>query len=636
MLLTISCTRPDDATWPAADLGYLLHKNPAHVQAFEQSYGVAHVLYPEATDERCTAALLLEIDPVRLVRGKTKGAGEFSLGQYVNDRPYAASSLLAVAIAGVFGSALHGRCRQRPELAETALPLRIDLPAVPCKAGPEAAERVFAPLGWTVAATPLPLDPAFPDWGDSHYIRLELTGALRLSEALSHLYVLLPALDGSKHYFQSTDEIDKLLRVAEHWLPTHPDRTWITRRYLTRRHSLVQEALARLAELDDLNPEEFGAVAFDEDHPGTADARAGADATGDLGVRAGTADSTGPVCGGTEFSGPNSTAAALADGVHGTPTSARVDGSAHNADGLTASGRDHAAETSTANTTGEGEARRPSLAVERREAVRRALRAVGASRVLDLGCGQGALLRELIDDRAFTEIVGVDVSVLTLRIAQRRLARVPQWQSRRVTLRQGALTYTDASLRGYDAAVLMEVIEHVDPPRLDALEHAVFGAAAPGAVIVTTPNGEYNVLYEGMEPGAFRHADHRFEWSRAEFADWAQRVSEKYGYTVRFEPVGPVDAALGASTQLAVFTRRTHDEGSTAHGESATPVRESTGEARPPATELRATGARDVDSAPIMSEPTAGTEIGGDGSAPRGAEARTGTLVGDSEVEGGL
>ncbi|QLY30260.1 3' terminal RNA ribose 2'-O-methyltransferase Hen1 [Nocardia huaxiensis] len=515
MLLTISCTRPDGAAWPASDLGYLLHKNPSRIQTFEQSYGEAQVLYPEAGEQRCTVALLLEIDPVRLVRGKSKGTPEFSLAQYVNDRPYAASSLLAVAISTVFGTALHGRCKQRPELVEVAWPLRIELPAVPCRGGAETAERVFAPLGWNVTATPLPLDPAFPEWGESHYVRLELTGTMRLAEALSHLYVLLPVLDGGKHYWLDSSEIDKLLRVGAGWLAGHPEREWITRRYLNRRHSLIQDALARLAELDDLEPEQLSAVddQLDEDADG--------------------AENEGSI-----------TDAAPATDTGGESTdAARTGGSG--ADAARAVGAD-----------AEAEVRPPSLAVLRRAAVVNALRETGASRVLDLGCGQGALLRELVADNSFSEIVGVDVSVLALRIAQRRMRRVPEFQARRVTLRQGALTYTDASLKGYDAAVLMEVIEHVDLPRLGALEHAVFGAAAPGAVVVTTPNGEYNVLYEGLEAGTFRHSDHRFEWSRAEFAEWAHRVGETYGYTVRFEPIGTVDAELGAPTQMAVFSKR--------------------------------------------------------------------------------
>lgn len=591
VLLTITCTRPEDAAWTADDLGYLLHKNPAKVQAFEQSYGMAHVLYPEATAQRCTAALLLEVDPVRLVRGKQRGTPEFSLAQYVNDRPYAASSLLSVAIAKVFGSALHGRCAQRPELPDLMLPLRIDLPAVPCKGGPEAAERVFAPLGWTVVATPLPLDPAFPEWGESHYLRLELTGALRLADALAHLYVLLPVLDGSKHYWLDTTEIDKLLRFGAGWLADHPDREWITRRYLSRRHTLVRAALARLAEVDDLEPEDLGAVEEDVDdatdaesataaahaagghHPGNATGGAhSTDAAHSTGGNS-SLPSLQPVVTASPpaTSAPHHTATTGATTAAAAPAPPELGIEPAEAVAPDASVPDIAtpgtevpsaisADAATGASAAGAEPRPLSLAVTRRAAVMRALHEVGAQRVLDLGCGEGALLRELVADRAFTEIVGVDVAVRSLHIAKRRMARLPEWQARRVSLRQGALTYTDASLRGYDAAVLMEVIEHVDASRLRALEHAVFGSAAPGAVLVTTPNGEYNSLYEGLPAGKFRHADHRFEWSRSEFAAWAHGVAETYGYAVRFVPIGPEDDTLGPPTQMAVFTRPATDD----------------------------------------------------------------------------
>lgn len=429
---------------------------------------------------------------------------------------------------------------------------------MPCKGGPEYAERVFAPLGWTVAATPLPLDPAFPDWGDSHYLRLELPGTLRLADALSHLYVLLPVLDGSKHYWLDDAEIDKLLRFGEGWLAPHPEREWITRRYLTRRHTLVRTALARLAELDDAEPEELDAV--EEDFEDASDSQADSDRHAvDAAAHAGAAAvriDAGPA--GTGVTAPDS-AAAPADSELAEAAGAASAGGAEATAPVPAGREDDAAVDST-DSTAEPDERGPSLAVLRRAAVHEALLAVGASRVLDLGCGQGSLLRELVVDRAFSEIVGIDVSMRELKIAARRLRRLPEWQSRRVTVRQGALTYTDASLRGYDAAVLMEVIEHVDAPRLKALEHSVFGSAAPGAVIVTTPNSEYNVRYDGLAAGDFRHTDHRFEWSRAEFADWAHRVGETYGYTVRFEPVGPEDAEVGASTQMAVFTKFTKTE----------------------------------------------------------------------------
>ena len=481
MLLTVSTTRS-----PATDLGFLLHKNPGRAQAFEVSTGTAHVFYPEATDERCTAALLLEVDPVALVRGKKGPASEgFSLGQYVNDRPYACSSLLAVAMAKVFSSAMKGRSNERPDLVDRPLPLTVRLPILPCRGGAEIAERMFAPLGWAVSAETIPLDETVPTWGDSRYLDVTLTGTLVLAEALRQLYVLLPVLDDAKHYWVFDDEVDKLVRAGEGWLAAHPERDLITRRYLAHRRPLTRAALARLAEADDTNDEDIDDA--------LAAPRIGWEA-----------------------------AAASDEDSLATP-----------------------------------EPRAVSLAEQRRGAVIAALRAVGATRVLDLGCGGGMLLRDLLADRSFTEIVGTDVSVRALAEAERRLRvdRMPEMQAQRLTLLQSALTYTDDRLVGYDAAVLMEVIEHLDPPRLSALEHNVFTHLRPKTVIVTTPNGEYNVRYETLPAGTFRHRDHRFEWNRREFEAWASGVGERRGFDVRFLPVGEADAEVGPSTQMAVFTR---------------------------------------------------------------------------------
>ncbi|MEU4342723.1 3' terminal RNA ribose 2'-O-methyltransferase Hen1 [Nocardia sp. NPDC023852] len=551
MLLTITCRPPDGAGWPATDLGFLLHKNPGRVQAFEQSYGTAHVVYPEATDAKCTAALLLEVDPIRLVRGRARSTPDFSLGQYVNDRPYAASSLLSVAIGAVFRTALHGRCDLRPELVRTTLPLRIALPSVPCRGGAAVAERLFEPLGWTVTATPLPLDPAFPDWGDSHLLRVELDGTVRLSDALSHLYVLLPVLDGAKHYWVAGAEVDKLIRAGGGWLGAHPERGWITRRYLARRQSLVRTALARLAEVDDVEPEQLDAVDETDDavpSPDSADAvwphNAGdtvtSTAVGGALDTVGTAATAGP---------------GLVPERESSQAARASDSEAERTAGAASSSDSYDSET---------DVRIPTLAVARRAAVLVALHEAGARRVLDLGCGEGALLRELLADTRFSEIVGVDVSMRALRIAEGRLRvdRLPEQVSRRLTLRQGALTYTDARLRGYDAAVLMEVIEHVDPPRLGALEHAVFADAAPTTVVVTTPNAEINERFEGLAAGQFRHADHRFEWNRVEFAEWGGGVAARHGYTVWYVPIGVADPELGPPTQMAVFTKRGTRDGS--------------------------------------------------------------------------
>lgn len=466
MLLTVSTTHR-----PATDLGYLLHKHPDRVQQFRQSFGTATVCYPEASEDRCTAALLLEVDPVRLARGRAKGMPDFSLGQYVNDRSYAASSLLGVAMADVFSTARSGRCTSRQELADSAIPLEIGIPALPCRGGPEIARRIFGPLGWQVAADPIALDEHL-DWGDSRYVRLRLTGTVRLADALNQLHVLLPVLDESKHYWQGPDEVDKLLRSGEGWLESHPDRELITRRYLARTGRLTRIALARLAELD-------GADAVTEDG---------------------------------------------------------------------------------ATTAAEEEVRQPEewrvpLNTQRHDAVLAVLTELGAGSVIDLGCGSGQFLQRLLDVPAFTRIAGSDVAARSLQQAARRLRldRMGERQAARIELFQAALTYQDDRFAGYDAAVLMEVIEHVDPSRLAALEQVVFAAARPGSVIVTTPNREYNVLYEDLV-GA-RHPDHRFEWDRAEFAGWTDRIATTYGYRVDRRGVGAHDATHGTPTQLGVFTR---------------------------------------------------------------------------------
>lgn len=470
MILTISTTAR-----PATDLGYLLHKHPGRVQEFAQSCGVAHVFYPDADEDRCTAALLLDVDPIRLARTSGGSRPDHALGHYINDRPYAASSLLSVALADVFRTARAGRCAMKPELAAAPIPLEIALPALPCRGGPQLAERLFAPLGWSVEADPVPLDDAFPEWGDSRYVRLTLHGDVRLADALNHLYVLLPVLDDAKHYWVASDEVDKLIRAGQSWLAEHPERELITRRYLRHQSALTRAAFERLAELGDDVEERLEPPV--EEEPDT----------------------------------------------------------------------DPALNTDTAN--------EQPLAVLRREAVLGVLDELPAHTVIDLGCGAGQLVSALLDRPGVTEIAGVDVSTRALTLAARRLGldRMPERRRDRLRLFQASLTYTDQRFAGYDAAVLMEVVEHIDPPRLAALEQVVFGTARPAHVIVTTPNAEYNVRYPDLD--GMRHPDHRFEWSRPEFRTWAKRVCEIHGYTVDFRPVGADDPEVGPPTQMAVFAR---------------------------------------------------------------------------------
>ncbi len=471
MLLTLTTKRTAPQT-PATDLGYLLHKNPSRAQSFELSFGSAHVFYPEVTAERCTAALLLDVDPVALVRSQSARSSEGrTLAQYVNDRPYVASSFLSVAIAQVLGSALGGRCKDKPEAALTALPLEARLEVVPSRGGEVLIRRLFEPLGYGVEVKAYPLDATFPDWGQSSYFSVTLTNTTRLSELLTHLYVLIPALDTGKHYFIGDAEVEKLVQKGEGWLAAHPEKETIVRGYLKQRYSLVRDALEQLTQAEEPQGDDLGELHDREEE------------------------------------------------VIEKPI---------------------------------------SLHTQRLGAVLAALKASDAKKVLDLGCGEGRLLSLLLGERQFTNITGMDVSYRALEIAQDKLKldRLPPMQRERISLIHGSLIYRDKRLDGYDAAAVVEVIEHLDPPRLAAFERSIFEFARPGTVVVTTPNAEYNPKFETLPAGKFRHKDHRFEWTRAEFEAWGSRLSARFGYAVHFLPLGPEDAEVGAPSQMAIFERQ--------------------------------------------------------------------------------
>src|SRR5215470_19323234 len=196
MLLTITSTNA-----PATDLGYLLHKNPSRLHSFPLSFGQVHVFYPEATNERCTAALLLDVDPVALVRNRRGPRGEAgALEQYVNDRPYVASSFLSVALSRVLGTAMAGRSKGRPQLVDQELPLVARIAVIASRSGEEAFRKLFEPLGYEVKSEKLPLDEKFPEWGSGPYYALELKKNSTVRDLLNHLYVLIPVLDPDKHY----------------------------------------------------------------------------------------------------------------------------------------------------------------------------------------------------------------------------------------------------------------------------------------------------------------------------------------------------------------------------------------------------------------------------------------------------
>ena len=410
MLLTVTTTHQ-----PATDLGYLLHKHPERVQEFKQSFGTATVFYPEASDERCTVALMLDVDPVRLARSRGKNAPDFSLAQFVNDRSYAASSLLGVAMADVFGTARSGRCNSRQDLADSAIPLEIVIPVLPCRGGSEIAHRLFEPLGWTVEAEPIPLDDAFADWGDSRYVRLRLTGTVRLADALNQLYVLLPVLDESKHYWQGPDEVDKLLRAGE-GLARRPPGRELDHSPLPRTHGRPDSRCPRPAR------------------------------------RARRRDAKRP----SSLPRTRKSCSPWRSVSRSTPSATRPSPSPAG----------------------------PRCTVRDRPRLR-------PGPVPRADCCQDAVVHS-----------GRGIGRVHPVAAVRRPAPPHrpdgERQAERVELFQGALTYEDERFDGYDAAVLMEVIEHVDPPRLEALERVVFGARQARRGHRDHTQREYNVLYEGL------------------------------------------------------------------------------------------------------------------------------------------
>lgn len=470
MILTISTTYT-----PATDLGYLLHKHPGKIQTFPLSFGQAQVFYPVATTDECTAALILDIDPIQLVRNRRfrAGSSDFSLEQYVNDRPYVASSFLSVAIAHVFGSALAGQCKNRPELVNTIFPLSARISSISSMSGESIFHRLFEPLGYAVYTNNFALDSQFPEWGQSHVYNLEISANKRVYDLLSHLYVLIPVLDDNKHYYVGQDEIEKLMTRGTGWLSSHPENEMIISRYLRHQRKLTESALAQIREEDAVLNE-----SIQEDE-------------------------------------------AL----------------------FKPAGRDF-----------EKNARLNDI---RLEAAITQLKKSGAKRVLDLGCGEGKLIELLLSDKQFNEIVGMDVSIRRLANLEEYLKykHLPDFQRKKLNLFQGSLLYRDSRLEGFDAAVLLEVIEHIEPSRLNVLERVVFESAHPDTLIVTTPNQEYNKLWPNLPAGKMRHPDHHFEWTRSEFQQWCDHVSQLFGYGAIIQPIGFEEPGVGAPTQMAIFSK---------------------------------------------------------------------------------
>jgi 3' terminal RNA ribose 2'-O-methyltransferase Hen1 len=464
MLLTITTTHQ-----PATDLGYLLHKHPARAQAMRLGFGSVNVFYPVAGKETCTAAVLLDVDPIGLIRGGARGKSHFSLDQYVNDRPYVCSSFMSVALGQLFRTALNGQCKKRPELVDTLMPLHCHISMLPCRGGERFLRELFEPLGYTVQAKGYGLDSQFTEWGSSSYYTVELSQTTTVKQLLNHLYVLIPVLDNRKHYYVNEGEVEKLLKRGEGWLSGHPAKEIIAQRYLRRRKSYMRQLLERLTEDDE------------EDR--------------------------------------------LEDEPRLSP--------------------EETVETQL------------NLNQVRLGDVLAQLKASGAESVIDLGCGEGKLLALLLKEKSFKKICGADVSskVLEIAVSRLRLEDMPPKRRERIELLHGSLMYKDERFKGFDAAAVVEVIEHLDPPRLSAFEQVVFGCARPKTVIVTTPNREYNKMWPQLPAGSLRHGDHRFEWTRQEFQQWTAAIRERFRYEADILPVGKEEPGTGPPTQMAVFTR---------------------------------------------------------------------------------
>lgn len=449
MLLTIASDNPD--------MSFLLHKHPSKIQTQDTNFGEVHVFYPKPSQ----VALLLEIDPLLLT--KRGGHHSFALKPYVNDRTYAASSFLSVALNQMFRTAMAGRCEKRPELVERATEFEVRIPCLPTRGGLNLVEKLFEPLGYEVEAKTCQLDPEFPEWGQSIYLDVTLKTRTTLQSLLRHLYILIPVTDNEKHYWVGEDEVQKLVNKGQAWLAEHPHKELIASRYLKHRRSLATSALSALD--SETEPEE---------------SRQSDQAESDLEKKIG-------------------------------------------------------------------------LHALRLQAVTDALIKSGATVVGDLGCGEGKLLRHLVEQKQFEQILAMDVSLSSLDRAEQRLERLHEKKRERISLLHGSLLYDDVRLHEAQACCLVEVIEHLEPDRLERVAHNLFQRIRPETLILTTPNREYNQLWESLPAGRFRHADHRFEWTRDEFRQWSQTVSDDYAVT--FTGIGEEHPEFGHPTQMAVFRR---------------------------------------------------------------------------------
>jgi 3' terminal RNA ribose 2'-O-methyltransferase Hen1 len=442
---------------PATDLGYLLHKHPDKMHKRTSSQSVNYCFFSEASVERCTVNLVLDIG-LSHSYGFSKERPKPNYNPHVNDRPYVAGSIMSVALNDMFRSAFNGQSKEKPELSRTEIPLEISIATVSCADGEAFIRGIFEPLGYQVDISGFQYDEEFPEWGQSPYFVLNLKANKQISVVLKQLYVLLPVLDDSKHYWIEMTEKDRLLKMGEGWLASHPLVEVITKRALKHLGSLSSEALNQLGHIEPL-----------------------------LMKKASNEESLEKTVGINDL---------------------------------------------------------------RMQRVLEILEQENVNSVIDCGCGEGKLIEKLLGETRIPLIKGFDVGLESLEAAKRRIDHGSK--EARVQLIHGSLVYLDDRLLGSEAIVLMEVIEHIDPSRLETMEKNIFGFVGSPLVVVTTPNFEYNQKFAIR---GFRHPDHRFEWTRSQFSNWCQGIGSRFKYSFDIQFVGAEDQALGSPTQIGVFKK---------------------------------------------------------------------------------
>jgi 3' terminal RNA ribose 2'-O-methyltransferase Hen1 len=442
------------------------------------SFGEGYVYFQENPQGDNSLSLLVDVDPLATVQGR--GQLSHMDGLYVNDRAYVPSSLLTSALTKAFGTALSGRCKERPELASTPIDWTVSVPVVTSDWRTEILWSLFGPLGYEVRMAHVEREghrSSHPDVAsDLTGVKLCTTATMR--EVLSHLVVLIQVLDQDNHRWLDEQDLDPFMRRVEGWLPEHPYGMFILKRALKHQKHLIKAVIAKFpaivdsqARISSINSEMWDASQLEEyaDQP-------------------------------------------------------------------------------------------LSLNRQRFAVVQELIERLQPRSLVDLGCGDGSFIGFLANGallHPMERIIGMDVSASELARAKTRMEHLSSLPGRRTPVEWllGSLLYRDPRIKGLDMAILIEVIEHIDPWRLPALERQVFGEGGYASIVVTTPNREFNLIYGLSEEHSLRHRDHRFEWTRQEFQEWVQKIASQYGYEWQIQGIGTVSLDHGSPSQMVLFQK---------------------------------------------------------------------------------